>query len=215
MPTTTVYTSRITVPVYACWRCEKCAEVNFSTGRIVCERQESTMLHSRREATRAAAANRVMEEWSGEAYRILSDPRNHAKDMRKDLRLSARCSKCGKKPRWEKDMRYRTWGGACILVAVFFGYLLATGITSVATWVLFGIFSVLGVAVCCIGFHHDDMMRKLPDAYMPVLGSLNPEWIEYARARGTIIPAPDACLAAVGEAGQIPAEQQQIPEEFR
>lgn len=42
MASKTVYTATITVPVYASWKCEKCGEVNFATGVIVCKRQEAS-----------------------------------------------------------------------------------------------------------------------------------------------------------------------------
>ena len=42
MGSRTVYTSTISVPVYASWKCEECGEINLATGVIVCKREESS-----------------------------------------------------------------------------------------------------------------------------------------------------------------------------
>ena len=112
MATRTTYTSTITVPVYASWKCEECGEINIATGVIACKRQETTSSwrpSKQREAEEKAAQN-VQAEWVGETYNIISDPNKYAQDMRNGLYLqNTHCTKCGKKPKWHKDMKYLTW----------------------------------------------------------------------------------------------------------
>jgi hypothetical protein len=83
MATRTTYTSTITVPVYASWKCEECGEINIATGVIACKRQETTSSwrpSKQREAEEKAAQN-VQAEWVGETYNIISDPNKYAQDM--------------------------------------------------------------------------------------------------------------------------------------
>lgn len=57
MSTRTTYTSTISVPTYASWKCEKCGEINFSAGIIRCSRQASTssFRNSKHEEAKAEA----------------------------------------------------------------------------------------------------------------------------------------------------------------
>ena len=162
MASRTVYTSTITVPVYASWKCEECGEVNFATGAIVVKRQESSSSWrpSKQREAEAKAASLAQAEWAGETLQIISDPNNHAQDMRNGLFLeNTHCTKCGKKPKWDKDMKYLT---AFISEP-----------------------------------RYKKMMKNLPKKYTPVMGSLNPELIEYAEALGKKIPNLDECIATV------------------
>ena len=72
MSSRTVYTSTITVPVYASWKCEECGEVNFATGSIVVKRQESSSSwrpSKQREAEAKAASLPTHSAISGLRFR--------------------------------------------------------------------------------------------------------------------------------------------------
>ena len=197
--TTTTYTSRISVPIYASWKCRKCGATNFSTGVITCERQESTnsLRQSKQWKIQESVANRLQTEWMDEAYQIITDPVHHAKDMRKGLHLeNTCCSKCGKKPKWYKNMDYRTWGGLCMAPAAIAGIVLISNGPNVTCWVILAVFAALAGILYSIGPRHEHLMQTLPREYIPVMGTLNAELINYADAQGRRIPNPAECVGA-------------------
>lgn len=200
MSTRTVYTSTVTVPVYASWKCEECGEVNFAAGAIVCRRQDSSSSwrSSKQREAKESAANQVKADWVGEAYGIIVDPNNHAQDMRNGLFLqNTRCTKCGKKPKWDKDMKYLTWGGLCLTPAIISGIVAIAMGTSFVAWLIFGALLAIVVTAFISEPRYKKMMKNLPKEYTPVIGSLNPELISFASAFRNTIPNPDECIAAV------------------
>ena len=206
MASRTVYTSTITVPVYASWKCEECGEVNFATGTIVCKRQESSSSwsSSKQKEAKEKAANSAHAEWTGETYQIISDPNNHAQDMRNGLFLqNTHCTKCGKKPKWDKDMKYLTWGSLCFMPAIISGLVAISSATSPVAWLVFAAFLAIIVAAFISEPLYKKMMKNLPKEYTPVMGSLNAELIEYANSLGKTIPNPDECIAIVKGFNQV------------
>lgn len=206
MASRTVYTSTITVPVYASWKCEQCGEVNFATGTIVCKRQvsSSSWRSSKQREAEERAASLAQAEWASETYQIISDPNNHAQDMRNGLFLqNTKCSKCGKKPKWDRDMKYLAWGGLCFMPAIISGIAAIAIGTSPIAWLIFAAFLAIIVTAFISESRYKKMMRKLPKVYTPVMGSLNTELIEYAGALGKTIPNPIECIATVKSYGQI------------
>ena len=200
MSSRTVYTSTITVPVYACWKCEECGEVNFATGSIVysCQESSSSLRPSKQRAAEESAASLAQAMWTGEAYRIISDPNNHAQDMRNGLFLqNTNCTKCGKKPKWDKDMKYLTWGGRCFVPAIISGFIAIAPATSLVAWLIFAALLAIIVTAFISESRYKKMMKNLPKEYTPVIGSLNAELIEYSDAFGTKIPNPDECIEIV------------------
>lgn len=194
------YTSTITVPVYASWNCEKCGEANFATGTIVCKRQESTGSYrlSRQEEAKESAATKVKEEWTGDAFKIISDPNHSGTEMYYNFYLQdTNCTKCGKRPRWSKNEKFLPLVSMCMVLALISGIVAFTTMTSVVAWL------VLLASVGVIAWYllrevvYTNMMPNLPKIYTPVIGSLNAELIEYAEAHGKTIPTPDECIAAV------------------
>ena len=96
MGSRTTYTSTITVPVYASWKCEHCGEINFAAGNIVCKRQESTSSwrNSKHEEAKAGAHDLAQAEWAGEAYKVITDPNNSASELYSNVFLqNTRCNK--------------------------------------------------------------------------------------------------------------------------
>ncbi len=195
-----VYTSTITVPVYASWRCEECGEINFAIGAIVVERQESSSSWrpSKQREAEAKAASLAQAEWAGETLQIISDPNNYAQDMRNSLFLqNTHCTKCGKKPKWDKNMNYLTWSVRCFMLAIISGIAANAIGTSPVAWLIFAAFLAIGVTAFISESRYMKMMENLPKKHTPVIGSLNPELIEYAEALGKKIPNPDECIATV------------------
>lgn len=200
MASRTVYTSTITVPVYASWKCQECGEVNFATGAIVCKRQESSSSWrpSKQKEAEERAACLAQAEWAEEAYKIISDPNNNAQKMRNDLFLqNTCCTKCGKKPKWDKDMKYLTWGGLCFMPAIISGIAAFAIGTSPVAWLIFAAFLAIIVTAFISEPRYKKMMKNLPKEYTPVIGSLNADLIEYAGALGNTLPNPDECIAIV------------------
>lgn len=200
MAVRTTYTSTITVPVYGSWKCEHCGEVNFATGVIVCKRQETTGSRrpsDQREAE-GKAAFRVKAEWTSEAFQIISDPNNHAQDMRNGLFLqNTNCTKCGKKPKWDKDMKYLTWSVLCFMPAIISGIIAFATLTGVAAWLIFIALSAVTATALISEPRYKKMMKNLPKEYAPVLGSLDAELIAYAEHLGKSIPNPDKTIEIV------------------
>lgn len=200
MASKTVYTSTITVPVYASWKCEECGEVNFAIGAIVCKRQESSSSWrpSKQREAEERAASLAKAEWAGEAFKIISDPNHSGSAMYSNFFLqNTECTKCGKKPRWNKNGKFLPLVGLCIPVALISGIVAFAILTSVTAWLIFlasaGFFawSIIREEV------YKKMMPKLPKKYTPVIGSLNAELIKYAEALGKTIPNLDECIATV------------------
>lgn len=204
MATRTTYTSTINVPVYGSWKCEHCGEVNFSAGVIGCKSQESTtsFRKSKHEEAKSKAASLSEIEWAENAYKIISHPNNNAQSMRNDLFMqNTCCTKCGKKPKWDKDMKYLTWGGLCFMPAIISGFAAFGMGTSVVAWLIF----IALLAIIVIAFisepRYKKMMAKLPKEYTPILGSLNADLIEYAEHIGKTIPTPDDTIKTVKDFG--------------
>lgn len=200
MATRTTYTSTITVPVYASWKCEKCGENNFAVGSIVCRRQETTSSwrNSKHKEAEVRAATRARAEWVGNAFKIIDDPNHSGSEMYNNLLLqNTKCTKCGKKPRWDKNAKLVPLVGLAIPTALISGIAAFSTLTSVTAWLIF--LASAGFIAWLIAREavHKRMMPKLPKQYTPVIGSLNPELIRYANALNKTIPTPDECIAAV------------------
>ena len=200
MATKTIYTSTISVPSYASWKCEKCGEINFSVGTLQCQEQESTtsFRNSKLEATREAASNRVQTNWKNHVVKFMFEPNENAQSLRRDFFLeNTTCTKCGEKPKWDKDMKYWTYTTLAFFPAMVSGLIALECKTSIIAWLIF----VALVSVVVWGFvselSYKKMMKKFPKQYTPVIGSLNQELVEYANALGKEIPTPEETIAIV------------------
>ena len=194
------YISTVTVPVYASWKCEKCGAVNFATGEITCKREESSkswFTSIQNEAEERAAA-RAKAEWTRDAFRIINNPNCKGAAMYENFFLqNTKCVGCGKKPRWNKNLKFLPLFALCMPVALFSGLAAFYLMTSVTAWLIF-LASVGFIAWSIIRETvYSRMMIDFPKKYTPVIGSLNAELIEYAKALGSTIPTPDECIATV------------------
>lgn len=205
MSTRTTYTSTVTVPVYASWKCEKCGEVNFSTGGIRCQQQESTtsFRNSKHEEAKLKASKRAKTAWVNHAYHIMTDPHNNAAAMRSDFYLqNTNCTKCGKKPKWDKDTKYITWVALSFVPAIISGIIAFTSVTSIGAWLAF-----LGfLSVIIYGFvteaNYKKTMATLPKELTPVIGTLNTELVGHAKSFGISIPSPEESIAIIKSYGR-------------
>lgn len=218
MATRTTYTATITVPVYASWKCEECGEVNFATGVISCKREETTSSwrSSKKKEAEQNATNQVQSDWVENAYRIITDPNNNAQAMRSDLFLqNTCCTKCGKKPKWDKNMSYLTWFSILFMPTIISGLWAVLDYKNITAWIVF--LSLLGFMVSC--FIREPIfkkkMKRLPKEYTPVLGSLNKDILDYASTKGKRIPNPDETIEIVltyNKTTDLPKEEIHISE---
>ncbi|MBE7032971.1 MAG: hypothetical protein E7406_01945 [Ruminococcaceae bacterium] len=205
MATTTTYTTDVTVPIYASWKCEKCGETNFSTGVIGYRAEVSTnsCRKSVREKAKLEASTLAENEWRRNVYKIITDPNHSAESLRNDLFLqNTNCAKCGEKPSWDKNMKYLKWAAISFICAVLSGIVAFSEKTSFVGWLIF-LASLSGVIY---GFATESRYKKtminLPKEYTPVIGTLNEDVIEYTTHRGKTVPTPEESIQIVKNYGR-------------
>lgn len=200
MATKTTFVATVSVPVYGSWKCAHCGEVNFSIGVIGCKRQVTTtaLRKSRQEEARSEAAHLAQSEWASNACAIISDPKNNARSMFSNLTLkSTRCSKCGKRAKWYRSNKLQGWGAICIFPAIFLGVFALSGKAGVGTWLIFlALLAVIAYSYLCEPLYVN-MIAKLPSEYMPVLGSVNQELIDFAKKWGKPMMRPEETMEVV------------------
>jgi len=124
--------------------------------------------------------------------------------MRNDLFLqNTNCTNCGKKPKWDRDMMYLSWGGLCFMPAIISGIAALMMGTSLVAWLIFAAFLAVVVTAFISEPRYKKMMKNLPKEYTPVIGSLNDELIKHASSWGKTIPNPDECIATVANYKQV------------
>lgn len=206
MATRTIYTASVTVPIYAGWKCQHCDENNFSDGIISCVRQTKTasFRSSKLEEAKNVASESANRDWKGNALDIISKPNSHALEIRSDLYLGhTKCTQCGKKPKWDKNMKYIGWVLLAAIICLFFGFAaissLISGEFEVIAWAIF----VPSLIAVVFGFtadaRFDKKMKLLPKKYTPILGSYNTELIDYASEQGIEMPSPEEIKKALEE----------------
>ena len=201
MATRTTYTSTITVPVYASWKCPKCGEINFSFGNIVCQRQasSSSLRRSKQDEAKERASTMAQSEWKDNALEIILNPRNDAGKLRENLFIqNTICTKCNAKPKWDRGPGYATIIALSILPAIFGGIFAFFDPTSIVAWLIFaasvGAF-IYGIASWII---YKKRIASMPKEYLPVIGSLNEELMKYAALQGKSIPTPNEAMRMAG-----------------
>jgi predicted Zn-ribbon and HTH transcriptional regulator len=196
----TTYTSTISVPIYTGWKCEQCQETNFSAGVIVCKREETTsaLRSSKHEEAKTKAANLAKSEWADNALKIIEDPNHNASIVRSDLFVqNTKCTRCGAKPSWDKDMKYLTWFGLLLVPTIISAIVAFATLTSVVAWLVFAVLGAIMTTCIISEKKFKKTMETLPKRYNPIIGSLNAELIEHARKQGKIILTPDEVIEVV------------------
>lgn len=209
--TKTVYTATIALPVYAAWKCQKCNEINFSTGTIVCQRQaqSSTSLFGvSQEEAKARAMSLVQQEWADDALGIMNHIEQHTTEAHEHLKMgSTTCTNCKKKPKWSKGVGLWTpfmcaasLIGIITLIMIFVFSLYS----SLAAWIIVGVCSCIVAAGIAKGISYKNTIKSLSKEYAPVFGTTDPELREYARAHGETIPTPEEAVEIVTNNGERP-----------
>ena len=204
MATRITYTSTIRVPIYASWKCSKCNEINFSLGNIKCESQATTnsWRRAKQDDARNKASSMAQTDWKGHALQIICNPRNNAQNMRGDLFLNkTKCTNCRTKPKWDKGTGYLIISSLAIIPTIISGLIAFILLRSFVAWLIFAI--SLGAFVYGIVTEKAFIktIANLPQEYMPVIGSLNEELIDYAKRYGKTVPTPDDTVKMVGNYG--------------
>lgn len=202
MATRTTYTSTIRVPIYASWKCPFCREINFSFGDIVYQRAVTTssLRRSKQEEAKNEASKRAQSEWQQNALEIIIKPKKDPQKLRSDLFFqSTNCTKCDKKPRWDKGMGYMTLMSLSLVPAIISGISAIGMKTSWIAWLAFAAF----LGAIAYGFvtekSYKRMIVNLPVEYLPVIGSQNEELLMYANRRGYELPSPDDTMQIVDD----------------
>lgn len=203
MGSKTVYTSTITVPVYAAWKCEKCGQANFSDGKIryQVETSSGSMFQSKHDEAKAAAQQNAQSGWADHALSIMMFPNESAEALRSSLFLeNTKCTHCGKKPKWDNKEK-KILSILCLLslfsAILIFAAIVMSGEAGLTEWLI----TLALAAVGCCGFIDGRLFKKtmenLPKEYTPVIGSLNQELIERAAKRHRQIPSPEQAFEIV------------------
>lgn len=200
MASKTIYTSTISVPIYASWKCPFCNVSNFSKGFIKCQYETSSSSWSSKKQNDAKerASSLVREKWTEYAFGIISHPETHSQEVRNDLIMeNTNCTNCGKKPKWDKGMVYLNLISFAILPLIISGIVAFSMKNSIIAWIIFAV--LLGIVM--FGFISKKQYRKLmlnmPKQYMPVIGSLNEDLIAYAAEKGNKLLTPEECIANI------------------
>lgn len=200
MSTRTTYTSTIRVPVYASWKCENCDEVNFSTGVITYKAQQSTtsIRNSKHEEAKSRASDLAQSQWAEHAFRIISKPTTYAIELHDNLSLmNSCCTNCNKKPRWDKAKNLSLWSVLCFMPAIISGIVAFSSGGNLTAWLIFIALAGIFLSAPIYNSVYKRKMKNLPKAYIPVLGSINPELIAYANHLRQTIPTPEETIAIV------------------
>lgn len=194
------YTSKIKIPVYASWKCENCGDVNFAMGSVVCQRSKrtgswhsSTITDAQDSASAQAHINGVEIAWN-----IIQDPKRNSSATSRYLRLkNAKCTQCEKKPSWNAYYPPLSLFTLAIPIASISGIFTLAKLTDIVSWLLF----IASASIIIWGLLRKNTLQKrllnLPEEYIPIVGSFNPDLIQYAQTFSKTIRTPDECITAV------------------
>lgn len=193
------YTATISVPVYTCWKCQKCNCINSNNGVLMCQGTTTSysFKESKLENAKDTAATFVEAEWKKNALNIITNPRSFPELFRTSLNLGkVECSNCGKRPIWNKKGSFLT---VLMFLAFFIGfvtlYFVISGKATLTTWLI--LLACAGIIFLIINSDkiYDKKITELPEQYLPVIGTQNEEMLIYAEHYGKKIPTPQECIA--------------------
>lgn len=198
----TTYSTTITAPIYAAWKCPKCGEVNFSDGNMVCNSEVTTssLRTSKHEEAKNLAQETAESKWVDNALNVIFESQSHAQDVRNSLYLrNTNCTNCNAKPKWDKKMGYLSIFGISIMAAIISGIIAFILLTNIIAWLVFA--ASIGVFIYCIidEIMYKKTMAKMPKQFLPVIGSMNEELVEGATKRGKTLPTPVEVVEIVNE----------------
>ncbi len=197
-----IYTSRISVPVYVSWRCQKCNNINISGGVIVTTGSETSYSFNKDRLAEAkeAAKNKAWKVWVDNTLRYMRDPCGSFEKRDVFLSLqSNKCSKCKKSPIWIKRIdNFELWGIPGILITLIgLSILLIDGFSSGLGWGItaFGIAEVLASKI--VISIHKSKLYSLPKRYKPVMGSQNEDLVLRTEMNGQHLLTPEETVERV------------------
>lgn len=77
---------------------------------------------TKQEEAKNEASSRAQNEWQQNALDIIFNPQENPQNMRSDLFFqNTNCTKCGKKPKWDKGMGYMTILPLSLMPAIISG----------------------------------------------------------------------------------------------
>lgn len=197
MGTRYTYTSTYGFPVYAVWKCEKCGEINFSMGvyQYIGMASTGSWSSKKQEKTRQSAMDESLEMGPEFAYKIMTDFNHNAGAVRFCLLLEdTHCTKCSKKPIWDKAPKSLAFPYMLISFAVFSVLIVLCAITSPITWCIFIVAVLVNVVSTLLENKYSDMILKLPKEYTPIIGTSDVEFINYAKKLGWRVPRLDEII---------------------
>ena len=221
---TTKYTSTVNVPVFAGWLCPKCREINFSQGKIEYSKttSSSSLSGEKQEAARNKARDEANSGWMDNAIGIMFRPRENAGIFRDRLKLeNYSCKQCGAKPVWKGGKL----ANVIAMIMLLFGLLMfIVGCSeggSVSLWIGLGVNTALLVLILVADSSaYKRKLQNIPDEYMPVISTLNPELLSYSEFRRIKMPTPQETVqrlennrARVAVQFQQQYPQQQYPQQ--
>ncbi len=199
MATKVEYTSTISVPVYAAWKCPKCNCVNANNGII--QTQGTTTSYSTKKDKLEAAKDKAMSytesQWRKNVLNLITDPRSFPESFRSCLKLGkVKCTNCGKQPKWNKSAPFLT---ILMVLAIFVGlimlYPIIKGQATLTVWLILAACALIVFGVIQSDKIFEKRITTLPDQYVPVIGTQNEEMLVYADHYGKKIPTPEECIA--------------------
>ncbi len=200
MPKKQFYSSSVSVPVYAAWKCRFCKTNNFSAGFIICKRETSSSSWriKKQEEARKLASVLAQNEWKQNAIDIIFSPKFAPQKMRESLSLNnTRCSRCKLKPRWDRGLGYQLFS------SMSFGFALISGFVAVITpvfpvaWLIFFL-CVLGTLYGFINAKaYKKAIQRMDIKFLPVIGSQNEELVAFAEGQGKSLLSPEGVIDAV------------------
>lgn len=192
------------IPIEACWRCQNCKTINYSSGELICWPEKSN----------DTAIEKVTK--------IILDPRTNSGQLQ-DILNNKRCRVCFFKPQWARTNRpVKLWHRL---------YLLATYFSIIIVFFVFLLLSLMGrpikldngvyyldskpfiIVICILIFvgvlwsivslcakkRYENRVEALPEIYLPVVGTSDYLVVSYAKAHGKVIPTRQQAIAILSE----------------
>ncbi|MBQ3548217.1 MAG: hypothetical protein IJA44_07075 [Clostridia bacterium] len=199
----TTSTTTTNIPIYAAWECSKCGEKNFSNGALQFQASSSTRsIPTKKEIERIEKQSEkyVDELFQKKAIDIIRDPiKNHSRFRESFYLYNCRCKKCNHKEKWYTKLYWQI----PVLALDFLPALLSltnllANPANFKSWLFFVFFG--GILALCIysEFYFKKILKKTPQKYMPIIGSLNPILNDLAEKSNYKLLTPDEVQDAIG-----------------
>lgn len=193
------YSTKISVPIYASWRCPQCNEVNFSDGSIVYTSTETTKFRHRH--AQEKAEQRATSNWADNALGIILNPRESLSGLGEGFSFDhVACEKCGAMPNWVKRKDEGSNRIAIPAISMLVGLNIALDdVKKIWAWLLSAVSLGAFIYFMRTGNTYYKTMSSMPKKYIPIIGSLNNDLVALAEKRGYTLLSPEGTIKAVEE----------------